>query len=169
MKALQQQGWLWKRVYLLPKKTILGRTLWDTTGISASDPKRTANQRWNCLRRRKRRNRRRLLSIGQLYWGDIILNRQPSSGVVKLGDDYRINCEGKGTVHLDARTLSGQKSPLKMSDILYVPSLGECNLMLWCAIKAQGCFFLWVEWRRWYPHSQRLEGWGNCCLGKIGW
>ena len=73
---------------------------------------------------------------------DIILNRQPSSGVVKLGDDYRVNCEEKGTVHLDVKTSSGQKSPLKMSDVLYVPSLGECNLMSWRAIKAQGRFFL---------------------------
>jgi len=69
---------------------------------------------------------------------DIFTNFKTVKGTVRLGDDSVIESCGRGTVMILAKTSTGHVSSIYLERVLWVPSLGSCSLLSWCAIVSLG-------------------------------
>ena len=65
---------------------------------------------------------------------DLFINFETVKGTVRLGDDSIIGSCGRGTVMIFAKTSLGHVSSVYIECVLWVPSLGSCSLLSWCAI-----------------------------------
>ena len=76
---------------------------------------------------------------------DLLMNFETEKGTVRLGDDSVIESCGCGTVKILAKTSDGHFSPVYLEHVLWVPSLGCCNLLSWRAMVSLGKGFSLVS------------------------
>ena len=73
---------------------------------------------------------------------DLFLNIEHHRGRVVLADQHALEVVGRGTVALQGKLPSGKSHPIVLRNVLYVPTLGQSNLLSWRVIASLGNFVL---------------------------
>ena len=96
---------------------------------------------------------------------DLFINIEHHNGRVRLGDDHFIDVSGKSTVELQGKLPTGKPHLIVLRNVLYVPKLGQCNLLSWRAIGSLGNFFLESSGQDIFIRKEKRDGhivvWGK--------